>query len=176
MLEFNGNVWDFIGAVDAICIPTNGFIKGDGTSVMGAGLALQAKKKFPTIHRELTRHIMSSGNTVTILHEVGGTHIVSFPTKVAEMKDPPKNMILPNRRFLYRDGDTVPGFHLKSFLSLIVSSAKDLVSMADYMGFESGVVLPKVGCGEGTGCLEWDQVSRELRKLLDDRFIIVDFK
>jgi hypothetical protein len=176
MLEFNGNVWDFIGAVDAICIPTNGFIKGDGTSVMGAGLALQAKKKFPTIHRELTRHIMSSGNTVTILHEVGGTHIVSFPTKVAEMKDPPKNMILPNRRFLYRDGDTVPGFHLKSFLSLIVSSAKDLVSMADYMGFESGVVLPKVGCGEGTGCLEWDQVSRELGKLLDDRFIIVDFK
>jgi hypothetical protein len=176
MLEFNGNVWDFIGAVNAICIPTNGFIKGDGTSVMGAGLALQAKKKFPTIHRELTRHIMSSGNTVTILHEVGGTHIVSFPTKVAEMKDPPKNMILPNRRFLYRDGDTVPGFHLKSFLSLIVSSAKDLVSMADYMGFESGVVLPKVGCGEGTGCLEWDQVSRELSKLLDDRFIIVDFK
>jgi hypothetical protein len=176
MLECTGNIWDFIGAVDAICIPTNGFIKGDGTSVMGAGLALQAKKRFPTIHRELTRHLMSVGNTVGALHEVDGTHIVAFPTKIDEMKDPPRNIILPNRRCMYREGDTVPGFHLKSFLSLITKSAKELVALTDSMGFQSGVLLPKVGCGEGTGCLEWDQVSRELRKLLDDRFVIVDLK
>lgn len=176
MLEFTGNIWDFIGAVDAICIPTNGYIKADNTSVMGAGVALQAKKAYPEIHRAWTRHLMSQGNTVGILHEVSGTHLIGFPTKVVEMVDPPRNLIIASHRFLYKPGATVPGFHLKSFLSLITESAEQLVHIADYMGFESGVVLPKVGCGEGTGGLQWEQVSAKLTKLLDDRFIVVDIK
>jgi hypothetical protein len=176
MLEFTGNIWDFIGAVDAICIPTNGYIKRDGTSVMGAGLALQAKNRYPEVHKAWTRQLMSRGNSVAILHEVEGTSIVGFPTKIDKMEDPPRNLIIPSHRFLYKPGATVPGFHLRSFLATIVESAQSLVDLADSMSFTSGVILPKVGCGEGTGCLEWGQVSRELGKLLDDRFIIVDVK
>ena len=34
-----GNIFDYVGLVDAICITTNGTIKSNGELVMGAGVA-----------------------------------------------------------------------------------------------------------------------------------------
>ncbi len=42
-----GNMWNRFGEVELFCITTNGTFKADGSLVMGAGIALQATKRFP---------------------------------------------------------------------------------------------------------------------------------
>ena len=41
-----GNIFDYIGKVDAICITTNGTIKSNGELVMGAGVAKEFYDKY----------------------------------------------------------------------------------------------------------------------------------
>ena len=39
MKEVKGNIFNYIGIADAICVTTNGIVKKDGSLVMGAGIA-----------------------------------------------------------------------------------------------------------------------------------------
>ena len=45
MKEVTGNIWDY--PADIVCITTNGSTTRNGSAVMGKGIALQAKERYP---------------------------------------------------------------------------------------------------------------------------------
>lgn len=69
------NIWDQDGIV---VIPTNGKIKQNGECVMGAGLALQAKDRFPGLSKELGDILSVAGNHVVYFETYS---LITFPTK-----------------------------------------------------------------------------------------------
>jgi hypothetical protein len=77
MKELTGNLWDarpeFIK-----CITTNGVVKKNGELVMGAGVALQAKERYPQLPSLLGSYVKTSGNIVYYFEKL---NIASFPTK-----------------------------------------------------------------------------------------------
>jgi len=70
-----GDIWtvqaDFRG------ITTNGTVKKNGCVVMGRGVALQARDKYPGIDCELGQRILNEGNHVHMLRG----EVFSFPVK-----------------------------------------------------------------------------------------------
>lgn len=75
MLEEFGDFWHIRG--DLFCVTTNGATRISGDAVMGKGVALQARRKYPDIEIELGKLIRLYGNHVFHL----GHRIISFPTK-----------------------------------------------------------------------------------------------
>jgi hypothetical protein len=138
-------------AVSAIIITTNNIIKKNGEAVMGAGVALECKKRWPDIPFILAKQIITHkdkqvSHLKTVELNNTAIDIISFQTKT--------------------------DWKLPSTMGLIVKSAHQLVEIADRMewGTES-VWLPPVGCGNGG--LKWDSVRRALEPILDDRFTFV---
>lgn len=78
MREVVGDMWNYLGRKGfVICITTNGYIKNDGTGVMGAGCARQAVDRFPELPYLLGKSIKTRGNVVSRLTN----DIISFPVK-----------------------------------------------------------------------------------------------
>jgi len=154
MKTIKGDILNPPEGTDAICIPTNGIVRANGELVMGAGLALAAKKKWPEIARTLGVAVKRFGNGVHLMNtfqskgqEVSKNefcYVLSFPTK--------------NH---WRD---------KSSLELITKSCEQLLAFVDKWGVKQ-VMLPVVGCGLGN--LKWEEVEPILDKYLDDRFTVV---
>ena len=140
MLEITGDLFDY----PVIVIPTNGIVKTDGRLVMGAGVALEAVKRFKDIDLFLGNKVTYEGNQC-YLYTTTNTYVISFPTK--------------NH---YKDSRN---------LELIETSTKQLIILTNKLNFEK-VYLPRVGCGLGN--LDWiTEVKPLLQRYLDDRFIIV---
>ena len=74
MIEAIGNIWDY--KADCIVITTNGYVRQDGACVMGRGVALQAKRKFPGIEYRIGDAIRRQGNH---LYNMG--RVCTFPVK-----------------------------------------------------------------------------------------------
>jgi hypothetical protein len=143
MIELSGNIWDVTEGW--ICIPTNGIVDRYGAAVMGAGLAYQAKKRYPGIEKVLGDAISDRGN---IPHEIWNNlflRVWSFPTKLD-----------------WRQG---------SDLNLIKSSAQHLRQRWQAGELKPKVFLPQVGCG--LGGLPWDLVSPILQEELPEPEFIV---
>lgn len=138
----------FTYQADAICITTNGILRRNGRAVMGAGVARQARDRYPGIDLTLGKVLSTHGNVATIIRRPDADesrYVLSFPTK-HDWRDP-------------------------SPLRLIERSAEQLLDLAD-AGFVSSIALPPPGCGHGG--LSWDgQVRPLLQSILDDRFVIV---
>ncbi len=64
MILKKGNMWSKFGEVDLFCITINGTFKADGSLVMGAGIAKEAKKRMPGIER-----IISAQFRTYLMHE-----------------------------------------------------------------------------------------------------------
>jgi hypothetical protein len=118
MKQMPGNLWDY-HQHGPVCITTNGIIKKDGTLVMGAGIALQAKQRFPSLPVVLADAVSQYGNHTFYLPD---ENLFSFPTK-NDWKD-------------------------KSDINLIAQSATELVNITNQMDFTE-VYLPKPGCANG---------------------------
>ena len=118
MLEAKMDLWDPLW--DIRCITTNGYVKSNGACVMGRGVALQAKNKYPGIATDLGRLIKLHGNHVFLLYAYD---IVSFPVK----------------NNWYEKGD----------LELIKRSAEELMSLLEVTPEIKQVALPRPGCGNG---------------------------
>jgi len=172
MIEAKGNIFDV--KADLICVTTNGVVI-NGSLVMGKGLALEFKKRWPWLPKTLAMMIATRGNyPVIVTHnpqlEELKPFIASFPTK--------------NH---WRDN---------SELALIERSARVLVKLVD--GFEehqnrldtaratygikkpvplkkrtiTRIALTRPGCGLGN--LDWErQVKPRIEDILDDRFIVL---
>lgn len=115
--ETTGNIWDF--SCDVRCITTNGVKDHNECLVMGAGLALQAKQKFPRLAPLLGKWVQLYDNTPCY---VPFANIVSFPTK-HHWKD-------------------------AADIQLIGDSAKALNLLAYLHGWET-VACARPGCGLG---------------------------
>ena len=149
MQEIKGNIFELFesGEYDAICITTNGIIKKDGSAVMGAGVALEAKKRFKGIEFRLAKRLNETGNNVYILGKSDNGSVVSFPTK-----------------HHWRDN---------SDIELIKKSSQQLMEVVNNKGFNKVLITP-MGCGNGG--LQWSYVSEQVKDILDDRIIVVDNK
>ena len=133
----------------AVCITTNGVIKKDGNAVMGAGIAKQARDKWPAVEEILGRYLKSYGNRPFVLGKVNpyGTpyHLLSLPTK--------------------------HNWKECSDITLIYQSCELLMEMADKWHFET-IYLPPPGCGKGN--LNYEVTVRPwVSNILDDRFVCV---
>jgi len=119
MKEITGNIWDYHEKGHWIVITTNGNVKANGEAVMGKGIALQAKQRYPDIPKELGEAITNVGNAV---YACEGHRIVCFPTK--------------------------HNWWEKASLELIEESYKQLVQFVSVMVLE-GIYLVRPGCSNG---------------------------
>ncbi len=78
MKEVTGDIWDFHKKGHWIVITTNGNLNTKGEAVMGRGIALQAKQRYPELPSELGKQVRTSGN---YLHYDGKRSLLFFPTK-----------------------------------------------------------------------------------------------
>ena len=175
MKEITGNLFD--QKADAICITTNGFVKGNGRGVTGLGCARTATSKWPNFDLELGRNIRNVGNIPTIVleknHERPYT-VISFPVKPAKVIcEWDKGNVVSHQQSKFQSGQRVPGWAAKARMSIILDSATKLVNLINALGYEN-VILPRPGCGAGE--LDWDLVGPRLHRVLDDRFSCITFK
>jgi hypothetical protein len=144
--EIYGNMWDFYGRDNYIvCITTNGFVKKDGTAVMGRGSALEAKQRWPWFPKALGESIRKNGNVVRIFHTSGDETegIIVFPVK--------------------------HNWWEMGSLELIQKSAKDLEALA--IGASDHIfILGRPGCNNGR--LEWKDVKPLIEFLPDNVHVI----
>lgn len=145
-----GNIWDYHKKGNWIVITTNGYVKKDGLAVMGRGVALEAKNRFPELPKILGLDILKAGN---IVHCYPKFKIITFPVKHNwwEMAD----------------------------LNLIRQSCERLVVVADrvdefnILAYKTEIYMVRPGCGNGQ--LYWSQVRPITAPILkDDRFIMVE--
>ena len=170
MIEIKGNL--FNESCDAFCITTNGFVKKDGSCVMGRGCAKQAADYWPQLPKVVGQNISNYGNLVlAALFLPDGRHLLSFPVKPISVIFNGDNCVkhMMNKFKIY---DTVPGWAALADIEIIRESAIRLVTITNSYKW-SKVVIPRPGCGAGE--LSWTAVKAELDKILDDRFYSITF-
>lgn len=144
MIEITGDLWEHPAQVRAIT--TNGTVKKDGTAVMGAGCAKEAKERFPGIDKALGSLLAQHGNRCfKIVAGEPPTTLLTFPVKHnwKEKADP----------------------------QLICDSCMQAFDMATKFGW-TDIVIPRPGCGNGG--LDYEAEVKEIVSvLLDDRFKII---
>lgn len=152
MKEVIGDIWDYHKQGHWIVITTNGTVKTDGSCVMGRGVALQAKQRFPNLPLELGSRIRgcampygewSVGNNLKGFYNY---KIITFPVK--------------------------HNWWEKADLVLIEESCRQL--QASCHGNQDIKYMVRPGCGAGE--LDWRDIKPILEKYLDDRFIVVERK
>lgn len=159
----NIDIWSLVDK-GAIGIPTNGYVTRNGTGVMGAGLALEAKNRYPGIAYSLGTHLRVNGNVVGWLQK-SPHQIIAIPVKpVSLFLESPADTkkILPRVKHIYSNLPiVVPGYHCKADIFLIEQS---LLLLVDFIKKHSinQVFIPLLGCGNG-GL----SVSKDLMPLLD---------
>jgi hypothetical protein len=144
MIEEFGDIWKLaVGHI--LCVTTNGFIKRNGSAVMGRGIALQASQRYPSLPRMLGERIALAGNHVHSFGWFGPYKILTFPTK--------------------------HNWFEKSDLDLIKRSAEELLEF-DLDSPDHKIYLPRPGCSNGQ--LKWEVVKPAIESILEsDRFILV---
>lgn len=144
MLYKTGDIWSM--APGFVVIPTNTVTrKGDGTAVMGAGLALDAAKRHPELPKKLGDHILRWDCRPFVYQ-----NIICIPTKY--------NWNQPSRLDLIASGCR----------ELVL-----LADVFKALGNNDLILLPKLGCG--LGGLNWERQVRPVMDALleSERFILV---
>lgn len=117
--EEYADIWSFYKTGEFIVITTNGFVKKNGDAVMGAGIARQARDKFPGMAYAIGQAIKKNGNVPLVNVKY---RIITLPTKKiwTELSDP----------------------------KLIEEGLGILVRIVDELELEH-VYMPRPGCGNG---------------------------
>lgn len=145
MIELAGDLFDPPLPVWGICIPTNGDVRR-GLAVMGAGVALAARRRFPGIDSILGAHIQRKGNQLFPLTEA--------PDEIPRLG----GVVVPYRIFAFPTKDH---WREPSTLGRIRRSAEELFLLTPP---DAVVALPRVGCG--LGGLSWTDVKHILERAL----------
>ncbi len=119
IIEENKNLWNFSPEIYYRVITTNGNIKNNGEAVMGKGIALQAKERYPSLPSELGERLKLYGNVVNVFSQF---KIITFPTK--------------------------NNWREKSTYELIKISCNNLSVLCRYLDIKK-IVMPMVGCSNG---------------------------
>jgi len=118
--ESTEDLWDLYLKGYPACITTNCVRKSDGMAVMGAGIALQAARRYPDIAVNLGNILEINGDHPAFAHI--GHDLYSFPTKIDWRKE--------------------------SDVDLIVQSAKEMMEFVRSNKINR-IVLPRPGCANG---------------------------
>lgn len=145
MLEVTGDLWTY--PAEFRCITTNGVVNARGELVMGKGIALEAKRRYPSLPKLLGAAVQKQGNIPVMFMDGSCNGIISFPTK-HHWRNP-------------------------SDLDLIAESAEALAYWSRHdWDVPPVIALPRPGCGNGG--LDWErQVRPVLVDLLNDNFVVV---
>lgn len=144
MKETVGNIWDYHDKGEWIVITTNGSIRKDGACVMGRGIALQAKQRYPKLPFGLGK-LLADEDYGNYNYAFSQYRIITFPVKLK--------------------------WYQKASLPLIHNSTVGLLRKIMELRLEN-VYMVRPGCGNGG--LDWTDVKPILEEYLDDRFIIVN--
>jgi hypothetical protein len=117
MLELQSDFWKTEAGYR--CITTNGALRMNKRAIMGAGIAQQARSRFPELEVTLGKLILKHGNHVHLL----GHNLISFPTKVH--------------------------WNRNSDLDLIMRSARELVALVNTLPDAKRILMTRPGCGMG---------------------------
>ena len=149
MKIIKGNIWDY-RSKGFIIVPTNGFITKRGEAVMGRGLALQTKQKYPEFPLLLGWHLSTIGNVPGYFHKQA---IITLPVKYYWKSPADLNLITRSAQLLGR-----------------AIKPKTLEERSAY-GINRPVYMPKVGCLNGR--LNWEsQVYPIIEKYLPNRTVV----
>lgn len=140
MREIHGDLWDYHRQGRVVAVTTGGLVEKSGACAMPRGCAHQAKERFVHLDWTLGQLILAHGNHVFDL----GNRIVSFPVEESPYEVPD--------------------------IRLIERSARELVELADYKGWDE-VIVPRPGCGGGG--LSWNEVRPKLAAVFDERFRVI---
>lgn len=146
MITIVSDLFRGLGLADAICITTNCVTNSRGEAVMGRGVALAAKQRWPWMPACLGQELGYKAGRVV------GMFPGEYPLNIPVLSFPTK-----------RD------WRNRSDLELIRQSAESLALITNEHGWGS-VWLPPPGCGNGG--LKWSVVHRALAPVLDYRFIV----
>lgn len=119
MIQIIGDIWTYHEYGLPIVITTNGDVNSRGECVMGRGVALQTKQRYPEFPKRLAEHIHKYGNRVGYFKDF---NIFTFPTK----------------HHWFEKSDPV----------LIEQSARHLDLAANWMEFEK-IYMVRPGCSNG---------------------------
>lgn len=149
-----GDFWKVWKAYDVALITTNGYIKKSGEGVMGAGIAKQAKDKYPVLPKRLGTRIRENGNIVQSIAKMvfkDGSRVIlgAFPVKHS--------------------------WDERADESLIEESCKQLMHVLNDKFPDNAKVLLNYP-GIGNGKLKREQVKPILDKYLDERVTIISYK
>jgi len=153
MQEIRGNIWDYHDQGFPIIITTNGNINHHGENVMGRGIALQAKHRFPKLPKFIGEHIKRVGNVVKYFPEY---NLFSFPTKHNYWENSDLELILESTDYLVR----------------IVGNLRYTCNGLQPLDKYSKIYLVRPGCENGK--LIWKDVSLILENYLDDSYFVVN--
>lgn len=156
MLEAYGDLWDIAseGHWDAIVITTNGYVRKDGEAVMGRGIALEAKERYPGLALAVGTQIRNFGNKVHVFSGYDDFDILTYPVKP---------VFGPNGE---------PGWKAKAQLPLVQKSMSEMLYFVNRYHWMD-ILMPRPGCGNGG--LKWDTVKEAISPFLDNRFTVVTF-
>lgn len=118
--EISGDLWEYYDKGYWIGITTNGEVNRLGQAIMGKGIALEARQRFPNLPVALGIKLRSEGNKV---HVFSSIRLATFPTK-----------------HNWRDD---------SDLDLIKESGSALMQEIWRKEVGAPFILPRPGCGNG---------------------------
>lgn len=181
MKTYKCNIWNYADHVDAICFTSNGYVKPNGCAVMGRGIALDTKNKFPGIDKLLGNHIEKNGNNVGVIQTIPNTRtvLVNFPVKRTDWvvdydtgagDDDWPGFARPDLMEKFRGHAVYPGWALRAEYKIIQRSAEQLMSLIEWKEW-SAVLITKPGCYNGG--LNWKSVELMLEKIFDHRVFVV---
>lgn len=150
MREQFGDIWKLAKAPNSVvCVTTNGYVNSRGECVMGKGVALQAKKRYPRLAKVLGTMIKYGGNHA---REALGVDAQGEERKL---------VIFPTKHVWFRPAS----------LELIRESA-ELLRLFAVNHPERTYYLPRPGCQNGG--LKWAEVGPVLREVgLPENVVVV---
>jgi hypothetical protein len=180
MREVKKDLWRLAEDIkpDAVCITINGFVKKDGSAVLGRGCALEATIRWPKLPFYLgasLRNLPLRLHDLTAYLEDDGPmyySLLAFPVKprqVVVAED--YSNIVKRHRGRFAPGTVAPGCFAIATPELIKKSSRELMHLIERNNW-STVLLPRPGAGNGE--LSWnDEVKPLIEPILGDRVIIV---
>jgi len=153
MKEVTGDIWD-LARNCIICVSTNGDVNKRGEAVMGRGLALEAKQRYPHFPAMLGYRLKTYGNTI---HVFSGENEVIGPEYYWVVT-------IPVKHHWYETAN----------LNLIRTSLTDLIEELRLVPPGMPVYLTRLGCANGAR--DWKtEVKPIMQEILkSDRFIVVE--
>lgn len=155
MKEVGGYLWNY--PADWYCITTNGSLTSKGLAIMGAGVAKQARNRYPDLPKRLGE-ILQGYRKVLL-----GPSLLGFNKEDTGYD---RNLIIFPTKYEWTDEF--------SSLKLIKESASMLRYLATRRGDET-FAIPRPGCGNGN--LRWQEdVKPILEPILPDNVHIIHLR